>query len=82
MSSPSGAAADWQLTIREQRREVADVIADNPSLRAHLGELIADAYSKALLAAQRETDLPEQAFPPQCPWSFEQAMAEDAATGE
>jgi hypothetical protein len=71
---PERLSRSWHLSLREQRREVADVLADNPSLRDRLGDLLADAYGKALLAAQRETGLPEETFPAACPWSFEQAM--------
>jgi len=63
-----------QATIREQRSEVADVLADNPSLGARLDELLPNAYGKAVQIAIRETDLPEETFPAICPWSFEQAM--------
>ena len=63
-----------QATIREQRSEVADLLADNPSLGARLDELLPNAYGKAVQIAIRETDLPEETFPAICPWSFEQAM--------
>lgn len=77
---PERRGRSWLLTIREQRREVAEVLADNPSLRARLSELLAEAYGKALLAAQRETDLPEEAFPAASPWTFDEAM-QDAPDG-
>jgi hypothetical protein len=78
MAGPARTARhSWRLTIREQRREVADVLADNPSLRGRLDELVASAYGKALLVAQRETDLPEEAFPAECPWTFGQAMEDE-----
>ncbi len=76
---PARRGRSWLLSIREQRREVAEVLGDNPSLRSRLPELLADAYSKALLAAQRETGLPEHAFPAECPWTCEQAMQEETA---
>jgi len=62
------------LTIRLQRRQVVQVLDDSSSLRWELGEILADAYGDALLAAQRETDLPEAAFPPECPWTLDQAL--------
>ncbi|MDA8252143.1 MAG: DUF29 domain-containing protein [Rhodospirillales bacterium] len=77
---PERRGRSWLLTIREQRREVDEVLADNPSLRARLSELLAEAYGKALLAAQRETDLPEEAFPAASPWTFDEAM-QDAPDG-
>ena len=71
---PERRGRSWQATIREQRSEVADLLADNPSLGARLDELLPNAYGKAVQIAIRETDLPEETFPAICPWSFEQAM--------
>jgi hypothetical protein len=71
------------LTILEQRREVASVLEDNPSLGGQVADIIAKAYQTALLVAQRETDLPATAFPAESPWTFEQAMhGEPAADTE
>jgi hypothetical protein len=75
---PQRRGHSWTLTIREQRRQVAAVMADNPSLRARLEAILADAYGGALLAAQRETGLPEDAFPAVCPWTYDEAMRDDA----
>ncbi|HJS87906.1 MAG TPA: DUF29 domain-containing protein [Acetobacteraceae bacterium] len=66
----------WRLTIREQRRKLDRHLRDNPSLRANLDAAMDDAYGDALLEAQRETGLPEAAFPERCPWTHEQIMAE------
>lgn len=71
---PAGQCVSWRLTVKEQRTEVADHLADNPSLRAKLPEAMAAAYRRAVLAAARETSLPEALFPSDCPWSFDQAM--------
>jgi hypothetical protein len=71
---PERRGRSWQATIREQRSEVADVLADNPSLEARLDELLSNAYGKAVQIAIRETDLPEETFPAICPWTFEQSM--------
>lgn len=60
----------WRLTIKEQRREVAHHLKDNPSLKARLSETMADAYEIAVIEAERETGLPEETFPTTCPWSF------------
>jgi uncharacterized protein DUF29 len=39
-----------------------------------LAESFAEAYGDAILIAVRETDLPEETFPAESPWSFDQAM--------
>ncbi len=66
-----------RLTILEQRRRVEKLLGRNPSLRPRLDDLLAEAYADALLIAERETGLPEGAFPETCPWSFEDAMRGD-----
>jgi len=82
---PSHRGNSWRLTIVEQRRRIARLIRKNPSLKAALAEVLTDAYGDALLIAQRDTGLPESAFPPTCPWTFDQAIGDgeveaDAAT--
>ena len=67
----------WRLTVREQRRRITRVMAQNPSLRPELGAILDDAYGDALLIAERETGLLESTFPPTCPWSFEQILEPD-----
>jgi hypothetical protein len=71
---PAGRCVSWQLTIKEQRREVADHLSDNPSLKSRLPEAIESAYSVAIIAAARETSIAEEVFPSECPWSFDQIM--------
>ncbi len=67
----------WRNTIREQRIRLASHMRDNPSLKAALDEVIVDSYQIARLRSQSETGLDEATFPLDCPWSFEQMMAED-----
>ena len=64
----------WRLTIKEQRRRITRHLQENPSLKARLGEVMEAAYGDALIEAERETGLPEVAFPTACPWPFEQLM--------
>jgi hypothetical protein len=71
---PGGRSTSWRLTIAEQRREVVDHLADNPSLKAKLPETMESAYGGAVLAAARETNLDLNTFPSTCPWSFEQVI--------
>jgi hypothetical protein len=73
---PAGRCMSWRLTVKEQRRELADHLADNPSLKAKLPETTESAYARALLTAARETSLDESIFPAVCPWSFAQLSDE------
>jgi hypothetical protein len=74
---PSLRGTSWRATIRIQRRDLADHLADNPSLQSVLGEAIARAYGNAAIEAEAETGLSPATFPADCPWAFEQVM--DAA---
>lgn len=64
----------WQATIKVQRFDLADHLADNPSLKAALPDALVKAYRKALVEAGAETGLPEETFPALCPWSYEQMV--------
>ncbi len=67
----------WRATIKVQRRDLLRLLADNPSLKSQLPEMIADAYGDAILMAARETGLAETAFPADCPWGFEETIRAD-----
>ena len=60
--------------IRTQRQEIEDLLADNPSLRARLGEFVAAAYGRARAAALDETGLLE--LPEQPPFTIEQTLGD------
>jgi hypothetical protein len=67
----------WRLTIDEQRDALRDHLADNPSLKSQLDDLTARAYRRARFGAERETHLPRSIFPPDCPFTFDEAMHPD-----
>jgi hypothetical protein len=71
---PDRRGNSWRLTILEQRRRSVRIVARSPSLRPRLDEILSEAYGDAVLIAARETDLPEDIFPPACPWTFEEVM--------
>lgn len=73
---PERRGRSWRATIREQQRQVARLLADNPSLRPELPTLMADAYVDAVLLAIAETGLDEATFPATCPFEVEQIMNE------
>ena len=80
-AQPALRGVSWQLTIREQRRRLARHLRDNPSLTPLLAASMVDAYGDALLIAQRESGLPESAFPAQCAWSAEDVLNETFLPG-
>ncbi len=68
---PALRTRSWRATIINQRRDVAEHLAENPSLRATLDQSIAAAYERAKTTATAETELDEDTFPTACPWPFE-----------
>jgi Domain of unknown function DUF29 len=51
---PELRSRNWRATIRTQRKEIEDLLVDNPSLRPRLPEFFAAAYSRARDAALEE----------------------------
>ena len=64
----------WQITIKEQRRAILILIKRNPSLKSFISIAIEDAYSSAVLIAERETQLPEETFPIEFPFSYDECI--------
>lgn len=73
---PERRGKSWRRTIREQRIRLASHMDDNPGLRARISDAMTEGYRLALIGAADETDLPEDTFPAECPWSFETIMDE------
>ncbi len=67
---PALRGPSWRATIRVQRRDLARLLADNPSLKAVLPDAMAAAYGDAVIEAEAETGLAEASFPAVCPWGF------------
>jgi hypothetical protein len=75
---PQRRSRSWFLSIREQRRAVDRLLAQNPSLRSKADAALADGYESAIDLVLRETDLALRSLPPQSPWTLSQAL--DAST--
>jgi hypothetical protein len=71
---PHRRGRSWEQSIDNARHAITRHLRDNPSLKAKVSETLADAYDTARREAAVETDDPLDTFPPECPWSFEQAM--------
>jgi peptidoglycan/xylan/chitin deacetylase (PgdA/CDA1 family) len=67
---PTHRSKSWVFSIRIQRRHVARVLKENPSLRPRLAEAIGEAYRDARDEAQQETGLPGQVFESVCPYDW------------
>lgn len=64
----------WQSTIRSQRSELTRLLADNPSLRISLPDVIDQVYRDAMQDAIEETGLLEPDFPSTCPYSATEVL--------
>lgn len=64
----------WRATINTQRRSIARLLDENPSLRAGLSDLLAEVWPDAVDLAVIETPLDYDAFPSDCPWSLGQVL--------
>jgi hypothetical protein len=67
----------WSLSIRQQRLELDDILADNPGLRSRIPETIARAYRKARLQAANETGLAEERFPQSCRYAWDDIISRE-----
>lgn len=72
---PSFRGRSWQLTIKEQRRQLHRHLKDNPSLHARLEEFVADSYIDSVLLAAKGTGLDESAFPVECPYAHNDLLS-------
>lgn len=71
---PNLRGSSREATIAVQRDDLADHLADNPSLMAQVEEAMANAHRKAVIMATGETGLDRSTFPAICAWSFQQVM--------
>lgn len=74
---PGARSRSWRNTIRVQRKEIAKHLRQNPSLRTVEAKEFVEAYETARLEASAETKLAETVFPNECPFTLDQAKAED-----
>ena len=71
---PNRRTAGWRATIDEQRAQIADLLAENPSLRATLDMALAKGYESARRYAIAETGLKADTFPAKSPWPIAQVV--------
>lgn len=78
---PERLSKSWRDTISDQQEEIAQLLADIPSLRRQVPDLLPEAYRRAVSMASRETGLPRSAFPAAPPMSAEEALAYEPPGG-
>ncbi|UFP92880.1 DUF29 domain-containing protein [Gloeobacter morelensis] len=66
---PEKRSRSWEMTLVEQRLQIQNLLEDSPSLGVLFDALLQQGYRYALLQAERETCLPRETFPTQCPYT-------------
>lgn len=74
---PERRGTSWLDSIDDARTEIADILADSPSLRGRLGPLLAEAWPAARAKAARQTGLPLRDLPPDCPFALADILDPD-----
>lgn len=74
---PTKRSQSWLNSIAEHRQRLEDDFEVSPSLRKYVVEIFAKVYSEARKQAARETNLPLQHFPSDCPFPLEKVLEED-----
>lgn len=71
---PDKRTASWRGSIVEQRQELR-WLTGRGVLRNHAEAVLAEAFAEAVERAAAETELPENQFPPECPYSLDQLLS-------
>src|SRR4051794_28878032 len=71
---PDRRSASWDATIKEQRRRIARLLGENPSLKPKLPECVRDAYATAVTFASVGTGMLEEDFPADCPYPLDEIL--------
>jgi len=74
---PGKRSNSWRSTLMTQRLRVHRLLRDSPSLRPGVPGSIGPAYSDAVKEAGVETQLPNETFPEECPFTAEQILDPD-----
>ncbi|ATS18524.1 DUF29 domain-containing protein [Synechococcus sp. PCC 6717] len=69
---PDKRSKSWRVTIQIQRREIEDLLDENPSLKPYLLEAIAKGYKAGVDLVRLETPLDYEDLPKTCPYTCEQ----------
>jgi hypothetical protein len=74
---PDRRSRSWELSIREQRIQIAHVLEDNPGLKSRVSTALDRGYSSGRTRALDETALPDDAIPEACPYTFQEMMTRE-----
>jgi Domain of unknown function DUF29 len=69
--------SSWLSTILEQRRRVAQLLQNSPSLKPFACSAFAEMYPYVVKRASAETGIPIKQFPGECPFSLDQVLDQE-----
>jgi hypothetical protein len=70
-AQPERRSKSWTATIAVQRKDLAKLLVEMPSLRGYLAENLNEAHERAVILASQETFLPMEDFPITCPYPMD-----------
>lgn len=73
---PERRTISWEVIIDDGRDQIQQLIKDSPSLIPTLLDIIQYCYPNAVRQASKETGLPQQKFPPSCPFDIHQLLGD------
>lgn len=74
---PERATPSWEVTLGNQRIEIAWLLSRNPSLRTYPAKVLAETYRDAVQRAVQETHRDKSLFPVDSPFTLEQILDPD-----
>ena len=74
---PMRRGVSWQQSIDNARDEIDRRLQDSPSLRPRLAEMIEARYPAVRRMAMRETGLPLETFPEECPFAIDDLLDQE-----
>jgi hypothetical protein len=79
---PQRRTDSWLDSITDARTQIELAIADSPSLKNYLAEVIEQSYQRSRRQAAKQTEMSISVFPEECPYSVELVLEEDWFPGE
>lgn len=78
---PEKRSRSWQVTIRVQRRDIQELLMDNPSLKPYLSEALSRGFVAGVDLVILETPLTYTDLPSECPYTLEQLFDSEFPLG-
>ncbi len=67
----------WRSTLLRARQQIGNELEDSPSLEDYPAQELDELYHLAALQVYRETKLPDDTLPQNCPWTVNQVLDKD-----